>query len=63
MRKIDQLKAILETQQADPRNWDTLDPRIEEEEDELHLVVRAAEVGFVFDKSGEKLLGIYNWKE
>lgn len=63
MRKIDQLNAILESQQPDPDNWPALDPKIEEGEDTLSLVVRAAEIGFVFDKSGEKLLGMYNWKE
>lgn len=63
MRKIDQLKAILESQEPDPDNWDKLDPRIEEREDELLLEVDVEQVGFAFDKSGEKFLGMFNWKE
>lgn len=60
MRKIDQLKAILGSQESDPKEWDTLDPTIEETEDELVLEVE--QVGFAFDKSGEKFLGLFNWK-
>ena len=63
MRKIDQLLAILGSQESDPRDWDTLSPRIEETEDELVLEVDVEQVGFAFDKSGEKFLGMFNWQE
>lgn len=70
MRKVDQLKELLESQELDPDNWDKVEVEIEERKlrrtrriDQVNLLVRSAEVGFGFDKTGEKFLGIYNWKE
>lgn len=62
MRKIDQLNAILGSQESDPENWDKVSSRIEETEDGLTLEIETEEVGFAFDKSGEKFLGMFNWK-
>ncbi len=63
MRKIDQLKAILGSQESDPKEWDTLAPTIKETEGELVLEVDVEQVGFAFDKSGEKFLGMFDWKD
>jgi len=72
MRKIDQLKAILDSQVVDPDNWPVLDTKIEGSvldpsgstaDQDINLTVHSVEVGFAFDKTGEKFLGIFNWKE
>ncbi len=64
-RKIDQLKAILESQERVRKPfkaWEELTPVYEETESGLNLVVDKLEVGFAFDKTGQKFLGIFNWK-
>ncbi|GAI82193.1 unnamed protein product [marine sediment metagenome] len=63
MRKIDQLKELLESQEFDPDNWTMLALEIEDREDHLLLADHDEQVGFAFDKTGEKFLGIVNWKE
>ena len=62
MRKIDQLKAILESQVADPENWQIITTEILEDEYGLTLNVPNEQIAFSFDKTGEKFLGICNWK-
>ena len=61
-RKIDQLKAILDSQVPDPEEWPTIAAVIEKGDGGLDLKVRSEEVGFSFDKTGQKFLGIFNWK-
>lgn len=64
LRKIDQLKAILESQVGDPDSWTLLDPEIRETKTfSLDLVVEAEDVVFAFDASGEHLHGMVNYKE
>ena len=63
MRKIDQLKAILESQVADPENWPIITTETLEDEYGLTLSVPNEQIGFSFDKTGENFVGIVNWKE
>lgn len=61
-RKIDQLKAILESQVPDPENWPIITTEILEDEHGLTLNIPSGEVGFSFDTTGENFVGIVNWK-
>lgn len=66
MREIDKLREILAKQVEDPENWPPLKPEVEPSrtvEGGLNLVIRSVQVGFAFDETGEKLLGVFNWKE
>lgn len=62
MRKIEQLKAILESQVRDPENWPTITTEILEDDDGLTLNIQSEEVAFSFDKTGENFVGIVNFK-
>lgn len=62
-RKIDQLKAILDSQVPDPEEWPIITTEILEDEDGLSLNVQSEQVGFSFDKTGEHFVGIVNWKD
>jgi len=65
MKKIDQLKAILDSQEGSLSDWSAILTDIRrglDEEDYLCLICEQQQVGFRFDKTGEKLLGMYNWK-
>jgi len=66
-RKIDQLKDILDSQEGDIDDWPAVLSDIQVgtnagEDNQLSLVCKQQQVGFCFDKTGEKLLGMYNWK-
>lgn len=74
MRKIDQLKALLNSQEPEgvkSQDWDKLEPEIkptptalrESGVRGLELEIIEYQIAFVFDPTGEKFLGIYNWKE
>lgn len=62
-RKIHQLKAILDSQEHDPRNWTPLEARLVSHLAEFELRLESEDVVFVFDSTGEKFLGLLNWKE
>lgn len=63
VRKIDQLKQILESQEKGD-DWTYIGPcQLLPGKGTLELVVLEEEISFVFDETGEKLLGIVNWKE
>jgi len=63
MRKIETLKAILDSQVKDNKDWPRVLPVIEKVDTGLNLVEPDHQVGFAFDSTGEKFLGIYNWKD
>lgn len=65
LRKVDHLRDILESQLPSPTgDWPALKPiTVEDERTQLTLRTRSLEVGFVFDITGQKFLGAYNWKE
>ena len=63
MKKIELLKAILDSQPKDSLNWERVLPVTEKDDTGLNLVVPEQQVGFAFDKTGDKFLGIFNWKE
>lgn len=63
-RTIDRLKEILGNQADMGLNYPPLDPQIEQQGNRrLHLYLDEQEVIFVFDPTGEKLLGLVNYKE
>jgi len=60
-RKIDQLKEILDSQIP---GWDKIETEIKQGQDGgLVLDVPEYYVMFCFDSTGEKFIGIINWKE
>lgn len=63
MKKIELLKTILDSQVKRPKDWPSVIPVIEKSNTGLNLVAPDQEVGFAFDKTGEKFLGIFNWKD
>lgn len=63
MRRIDQLKGILDSQEANPEHWELIESTIESRDGHLFLDIDPLQLGFAFDVSGERFLGIYNWKE
>lgn len=74
-RRIDRLKALLESQQPPTGDWDDINPVIEpwhklagpglkgEAMAGLNLDCQAQEIVFCFDATGEIFYGISNWKE
>lgn len=69
-RKIDRMKNILESQvlmptkgNPDYNEFPKVNPIITESGEFLHLECMEQEVFFSFDKTGEKFLGIGNWKD
>ena len=58
MAKIDDLLKILQSQELD-RHWERLNPR---KSIGNKILIDTERVGFIFDSSGEKFLGIINWK-
>lgn len=62
-RKIDVLKELLESQDSRRRDWPELKPVIREREGQVDLVLHEQQVGIAFSASGNRLLGMYNWKD
>ncbi|MGA2669811.1 MAG: hypothetical protein ABSF21_00080 [Dehalococcoidia bacterium] len=62
VRKIDQLKAILDSQEKN-KGWTNIGNMIKKGEDSLILDIPDNGIGFFFDSTGDKFLGIVNWKE
>lgn len=67
MRKIDQLKQILDSQDEEI-GWGKMPTKITKLLDtdkvrKLSLVCEHDFINFIFDETGEKFIGIVNWKE
>lgn len=67
MRKIDQMKAIIDSQDRTPGKpahfWPKIEAIIKSDKSNLYLDCADDYVEFVFDLTGEYLLGIRNYKE
>ncbi len=65
-RKIDRLKELLESQEPfEEYDWEKTTPEIKVDSDDktMDLLVRELQIGFCFDETGDKFLGMYNWKD
>lgn len=73
LRQIDQLKLILDSQDPaaiEQDKWPKLDAAIQPlpiperlAQGGLEVSLKETQVAFVFDPTGEKFQGVYNWKE